>query len=651
LDIIRKAFWPAAVAIGFLVFLGAFTHSGGVQKAEAFPGDICAIEGPRIIGVGQTVLYRVRIEDIDEFTLLVVDIDDLTGDSDITSRAETSDDYEVINPTNTIGSLDVDNIEPNGFFSFGWDADFIHDLEVRFGFTHVRNVCGAGVGTSLANELRRIIDDAIAAGEVCAVPGSDPINNPFNECPLDTNNQGAPDIDCPSQSTCTIANATVVAIVNALVAGIAAGEDCGELAIDAQKAAIDSGAHVAVGNQVFDFILDVCFDGMIIDPFEGSSEDGVGFFDVTCNSAGTFEITAFDALESDNALSITVTCLAPGNLVISPPSVEIVPAVGNVSASLITVQAPVGAEVQFNTDRCAIETSAVDTLAELNAIQALFTAFAAPGANLVATSAAIQASAAVTGAIDTTPLVDIGTGIDISTATRSSSIAAAILFCGGAVTPGTANITVTIAQPGPDIILTGTVLVVGPPANVTLTPDRTNVTCGEQATLVARITDANGQPVSEHTRVEAVTNFGGVLGGTGAVTTGLGVIPLSSTLAETFGGNATFSLITSQTHEGPYTVIVTTGGGGSVAGTALGGVFSTPTVSASATVNCASAVAPAAPVATAAVAPPRTGTGITPPNTGDAGLASSNAGLSLFVIGGVVALALAGFAGLKLVRR
>jgi len=637
LDIIRKAFWPAAVAIGFLVFLAAFVPGGSVQKAQAFPGDICAIEGPRVIGVGQTVLYRVRVEDPDELNLVVVDIDDLTGDSDITSVASFDDEYEIINPTNTIGNLDV--VEP----SF-WDQDFLDSLEAMFGnFTIAGNVCGVGAGGGIAAEIRRIVDDAILAGEVCAAPGT----AAPSECATDNNVPGLPDIDCPSQSTCTIANATVTAIVNALVAGMAAGLDCDELALEAQKAAIDSGAHVTVGNQVFDWVIDVCVDGMIFgDEFR---EDGIGFFDVTCNTAGTFEISVFDSLEQDNALSITVTCLGPGALTITPASIEIVPAAGNISSALIRVAAPPGAEVQFTTDRCAIETAAVATAANLATIQALYTAFAA--GNLSVTAPAIQASTAVTGAVDSTPLVDIAVAFDTSSATTASSQAAAILMCSGNFSPGVANITAIIAQTGVDTIVTGTVTVVGPPvAPVVVTPALSNVICGESVPVTVTVKDAAGQPVSDHTRVEVVTNFGGVLGGTGAVAGQAGLVsPLSSTVAETFNGVATLSLVTSQTQTGTYTLVVATGGGGSVAGLSLGGVFSTPTVTGTATVSC-SAAAAAGPAAT--VTAPRTGTGITPPNTGDAGLANaSGAGLSLFVIAGLAALALTGFAGLKLVRR
>jgi hypothetical protein len=216
---------------------------------------------------------------------------------------------------------------------------------------------------------------------------------------------------------------------------------------------------------------------------------------------------------------------------------------------------------------------------------------------------------------------------------------------------------VTIAQTGVDVIIRGTVTVVGPPAFITATASPTSVRCdqGEKAQITAKVTDAIGQPVSPHTLVEAVTNFGGVLGGTGLLSGGLGgsilgqVAPLSSTIAETdANGNATFFLITSQTHTGNYDVLVTSGGGGAVA---TGGIFSTLPVSTQVTVTCIQPAPAAQP--TAAVTAPRTGTGVQPPSTGEAGLAdtSNGSGMVLFLIGGAVALTLAGLATVRFARR
>jgi hypothetical protein len=187
---------------------------------------------------------------------------------------------------------------------------------------------------------------------------------------------------------------------------------------------------------------------------------------------------------------------------------------------------------------------------------------------------------------------------------------------------------------------------------MTISASPSTVRCGEKATIQVSVKDAIGQNVSDHTRLEAVTNAGGVLGGTGAVQGLAGpVVPISSTVAETFDGQSTFYLLTSEQHSGPYEVVVTTGGAGSVT-TGLGGVFSTRPVVIQTTVTCTLPVAaPAAPSAPPTVTAPRTGQGITPPNTGEAGLADTSAGWTLFAVVGMAAFAVAGLATLKFARR
>jgi len=90
-----------------------------------------------------------------------------------------------------------------------------------------------------------------------------------------------------------------------------------------------------------------------------------------------------------------------------------------------------------------------------------------------------------------------------------------------------------------------------------------DLVCGQSRVINATIKDAGGSPVSDHTRVEFVTNFGGVLAGTGATLDPLSagyVAPISSTVAETFNGVATVTLLTSTDHIGPYEVVISTGG-------------------------------------------------------------------------------------------
>jgi hypothetical protein len=335
---------------------------------------------------------------------------------------------------------------------------------------------------------------------------------------------------------------------------------------------------------------------------------------------------------------------------------------GNVSHALVTVtlldsdgnQAAEGAEVDFTVNRCSIETGGVQTTANYGAAN---TVFGALNVNVPSSASDIEASASATASVDSSRQAD--NTKSFLTSNGNNTVAAAVLGCNPAdapgATPGVATITAIIAvSSGQDIVKTVDVTVVGPPFSMTISASPTSVRCGEKATIQVTVKDAIGQNVSEHTRVEAVTNAGGVLGGTGAVANLSGpVVPISSTVGETFNGQATFYLLTSEQHSGPYEVVVTTGGAGAL-GSALGGVFSTPPVVIQTTVTCTLpapvVAAPAAPTVTA----PRTGQGpsISPPNTGDAGLAdASGASWILFAIVGGGAFAVAGLATVRFARR
>jgi len=238
--------------------------------------------------------------------------------------------------------------------------------------------------------------------------------------------------------------------------------------------------------------------------------------------------------------------------------------------------------------------------------------------------------------------------------TNTDGIVSACLFASDTlapgITPGKANIQVIIENASPytssyqpfyapqNLVLTTVVTVVGPPASVKVAASPTTLQCGEKSTITATITDAVGQNVSDHTRVELVSNFGSTIGGTGATLgfPGTGPTnPISSSAAETFSGVATAFLLTSTEHVGPYEVVVATGG--STGGYAYNnatlsyvqpgvvntvGAFSTAPVNAQVTVTCALPTAAVAPIVPPIVAP-RTGEGIRPPNTGDAGLLTS----------------------------
>jgi hypothetical protein len=206
-----------------------------------------------------------------------------------------------------------------------------------------------------------------------------------------------------------------------------------------------------------------------------------------------------------------------------------------------------------------------------------------------------------------------------------SSRAAAILGCNPAdapgATPGIANVTVRIESEEDDIVLTAQVVVVGPPAVIEAQAAPAQVRCGEKIEIKATVGDAIRQGVSNHTLLEATTNLGGVLGGTGAVAGQAGpVVPLSSTVAETFNAVATFYLLTSELHTGPYQVAIRAGGEGAV----QTGPFVSPPVVAVLEVGC---FLPQ-PATGQQTAGEQSGGGasrttITPPNTGDGGLTSN----------------------------
>jgi hypothetical protein len=420
-----------------------------------------------------------------------------------------------------------------------------------------------------------------------------------------------------------------------------------------------------------------------------------------------------------------------------PNTVEIIPARGNTSHSFIWVKIhdangnPVfpGRDVDFRTDRCSIETAGLGSSGVNGTSPVLGTLGDGPGVlsfgSVIAMTSQLNAAAPgsyanwefsapantpidIFGAIapgGTVPLANFGfapmqdfgktiDGFALNGITPEASSAGAILSCNPAqaagVTPGVANVSACIqVLNNLDVCVNTTVKVIGPPASITVAASPTSVTCGEKSTITATVVDSIGQNVSDHTRVELVTNLGGVIGGTGAVAGfAANIAPVSSSVADTFGGVATAFLITSDVTSGPYEVIATSGGTtsgdfGSVVSipassvsfnqlltpvalpgtfapytifpttSYLGGQFSTPPVSAQVTVNCALPVvaAPAAPAP--AIVAPRTGTGIIPPNTGDAGLvgSSSSSSWTFVALGGVFALTFAGLAAAKFARR
>jgi hypothetical protein len=429
---------------------------------------------------------------------------------------------------------------------------------------------------------------------------------------------------------------------------------------------------------------------------QGEADDPDGFETVT------FRIICFNEVDEIDG---EITCV--------PCTVEIVPALGNTQYALIYVKlldedgdaAAPGREVTFTTDNCEVAESTddflwEDVLLDPDADEDLDTFD-----EIIDIFEEFEDAMTPENADDIADFVDdffdpewddeveeetfLEEPFDLDDPFEDmDTFAATILNCGQGhdSEPGTAEVCAIVeVENDPDVVECVEVAVIGGPSTLTVTADPTSVRCGERSQITVTVKDAKGEPVSDHTLVEAVTNFGGVLGGTGAVAGQQGLVtPVSSTLAETINGVATLWLLTSESHSGPYEVIVTTGGGGAVAGTigfdededegdedfddpdeddevfdfdedpnetqTLGGLFSTGVINARVQVSCTIPAA-AAPAPAPTVRAPSTGQGIIPPNTGDAGLADSSSSWTLFVIGGAVAFALAGVAGLKFARR
>jgi hypothetical protein len=408
------------------------------------------------------------------------------------------------------------------------------------------------------------------------------------------------------------------------------------------------------------------------------SLDGLTILTVECDRAGTFEITAFTDLLTNNVITEEYECVNPPSditLTASPATVESYPAIGNVSHSLILATVTDGdghyvAEgyiVDWDTTACSIDGLTEEEYEDT--ARALFAAFA--GSNSPGNAGAIELEYDGHGGLGSSTESEVFLH-NPPGPTGLNSYAAAVLHCEGE-DPGAATVTAEIDDeqeigdinlgPSSDVTASVDVVIIGPPAFITMVAEPTELVCGEKSQILITVTDALNQNVSDHTRVELITNYGGVIGGTGSSLGFPGVNPvnpLSSSAAETFSGVATAYLLTSTNHIGSYEVVAAAGGsnlggynilvetaedGEDIFYSGSTGVFSTAVITNQVTVVCSEG----APDVTA----PDTGTGtISPPNTGDAGLAARSAGAaSLFVIAGAVAFVLAGFASFSFARR
>jgi hypothetical protein len=162
LTLIRKVFWPAAIALGLLVFLGAIGQSGIVRTASADDGDYCKIMGPSTIQVGGHYLYvGILDKETGDNHDHTVSIDNIVGSSKITSAVTEEDEYDTsVGPSNL-----VSDIPDQGAFEL--EDEVLDDLAAQFdkdgkpgeGFDALANfnVCGDNTNTALT----RLINDAI----------------------------------------------------------------------------------------------------------------------------------------------------------------------------------------------------------------------------------------------------------------------------------------------------------------------------------------------------------------------------------------------------------------------------------------------------------------------------------------------------------
>lgn len=665
MNTIRKLFWPSVLALGFLLFLGTVSYNGPGVEAASGDNQICRIEGPTDVQLGERALYAFRVQSNEEDVFDLVGIQDTFG-AEINGRGGLGyitrvtgeqqyieglggGDFHATNPTLEVGSIDVEN--PNSLVPTSWSIaqginplflDILERLEVAYGYQIEGNPCGLSI---------------LEVSEACIDEG---------QCSIWDN------------SAASEREAWAEAIEEATAGGVVSCEALMEIGSEAfldaggeedELNGVNLDADPALEGGINGYWLSVC--SFSTPNIVGPILDDVGFIEVTCTEVGEYKLSIFDQGVPDlppfddvpggDSASITITCHGPveaGKMSATPSPIEIVPAQGSVAHSLVTVEVedadgnPVdGAHVVFTTDRCAIESELA--MAEYDEVKALFGAY-----NRLAPITAIE--------IEESPAAEDGP----DSATRQQEevdtidgIAATVLHCdpihAPGVTPGPARITAVIERPGEDFILQVVVQVVGPPApnGLSAIGSPANLICGEKAQIEATVLDAIGQFVSDHTLVEITTNYGGVLAGTGAVAGQAGpVVPLSSTVAETFGGKATFFLLTSDAHVGKYEVVITTGGGAGVTGSnqtgsggLLGGLWTTPPVSVQLTFECAqpAAPAPAAPTTTG----PSTGQSIKPPSTGDAGLVDYYTGDALpWFLGGVAALAIAAFLSVRFAR-
>ena len=352
-------------------------------------------------------------------------------------------------------------------------------------------------------------------------------------------------------------------------------------------------------------------------------------------------------IQDATTLEFTAYCGPPtgANLTIVPTTIESDPAAFNTAHSLIRVELTTSSggavlpntEVDITVDRCSIGAGPTNQ-AERDALTDLFDN---PPIEAFVALHALANTYPATGQSVSLEAFDVDTNDD---GIPDHSEVLAVVHAEGCE-PGPVTVTINVDRSSPlaDLEAEGTITVIGPVAFITITAAPTELVCGEKAEITVSVTDALNQGVSDNTQIEVVTNFGGVLAGTGSsLFAGQPVNPLSSTTVEVFDGVGTAYLLTSVEHIGPYEVLAA-----STIGSIFGDALSdSPPVTSQVTVTCTLATAPD-------VIAPDTGTGeIRPPNTGDAGLAAGNGSATAWLpgIAGAALIALAAIAARRFAR-
>ena len=380
----------------------------------------------------------------------------------------------------------------------------------------------------------------------------------------------------------------------------------------------------------------------------------------TCNSASVQRIT----IQQDDSNAgngdtnfFTIMCKGEVNsisLTVSPDRIESSPALGNSSLSLIraVITDASGGPVlpttliDITASGCSLSGIGTDPLTaadERDTAVELFDAFKKSPEQFFDDVDVFGTLFDLEGPAIKVPALEVDTNNPLDGLPNHSE-ALALLHAEGCE-PGTITITVRYEGTIRDVEATATIAVVGPPAFLTITASPTTLVCGEKSEITVTATDKLNQVVSDHTFIEVVTNWGGVLGGTGSSLSNSGPVdPVSNTTITLLKGTGKAYLLTSDTHIGQYEVLAA-----STAAFFGRNVENHAPITAQVTVTCNK------PATT--VTAPNTGTGastgtIRPPNTGDAGLAAAgDSSDSLFVIAGAVAFVLAAFAGLRFARR